>query len=77
MKSIKINTVIDDNNIKFKELEGYQGKKAEIIINFKEDDEAEERIIVAGALNEYANISKHSMEKKIWERIAKNRHGLH
>lgn len=78
MKSIRINTVINDENIKlFKELEGYQGKKAEIIINFKEEHEDLNRISVAGALSKYADVDKIKSEKSIWEKIAKDRHGLH
>ena len=76
MKSIRINTVINDENIKFKELEGYQGKKAEIIINFKEEHEDADRINVAGALSKYVDVDKIKSEKSIWKKIAKERHGL-
>jgi hypothetical protein len=76
MKAIRINTIINKDVINLKELEEYQGKRAEIIVLFPEDDKLKIQN-VAGALTKFANPEKIADESSIWEKVIKDRYESH
>ena len=76
MKEIRVNTIINNDIIKLKELEGHLGKKAEIIILLQEEEDKEIIKNMAGALSEYADTKKLLPEENIWDKIVEDRHGI-
>ncbi len=79
MKAIRINTTIDPSILRFDEVKGFKGKKAEIIILIDDNDEnpISKDYGAAGALSKYADTQKVAEENSAYEKHIKSKYGNH